>query len=145
MVGAFNRPRVVAALGMSKNRHVKMLLENKNEILEIIPGKARMVHVFAKEMRVKKLGERLEVNTVMDKGEDSEGGEKNMMTPVPVLKPKVQGELVGESESHCILVLKPEVLGEPDGSGEEDRPTMDELGRQMEKVDIVGQDRKSVV
>ena len=140
MVGAFNRPRIVATLGMSKNRHVKVLLENKNEILEIIPGKARMVHVFAKEMRIKKLGERLSVNTVMDKGEDSGGGEAYTMTPVPVLKPKVQGELDGESESYCIPVLKPEVLGEPDGSSEEDRPTMDKLGCQMGKVDTVGQD-----
>ena len=117
-MGAFNRPGIVATLGMSKNRHVKVLLENKNEILEVIPSKARMVHIFAKGMKIKKLGERLCVNTVMDEGEDSGGGVEYAMTPVLVLKPKVQGELVGELENHCIPVLKPEVLGEPNGGGE---------------------------
>ena len=51
---------------------------------------------------------------------------KKSMAPIPMLKPKVQGELVRESESHCIPVLKPEVLGEPVGSGEEERPTVGE-------------------
>ena len=79
---------MVATLGMSKNRYVKILLENKNEVLEVVPRKAHMVHVFAKEMKIKKLGERLRVDTLMDEGEDSRGDEEESMTPVLVIKPK---------------------------------------------------------
>ena len=65
---------MVATLGMSKNKHLKVLVENKNEVLEVVPSKARMVHVFTEEMIIKKLGQKMEVNTMKDEGEDSGGG-----------------------------------------------------------------------
>ena len=76
VVGAFNRPGMVATLGMSKNKHLKVLVENKNEVLEVVPGKARMVHVFAEKMIIKKLGEKMKTQLLEDEGEDSRGGEQ---------------------------------------------------------------------
>ena len=76
VVGTFNRHRMVATLGMLKNRHVKILLENKNDVLKIVPSKARMVHNFAKEMKIKRLGEKMRIDMVVDEGEDSGGGKK---------------------------------------------------------------------
>ena len=96
MVGAFNRPGMVATLGMSKNKHLKVLVENKNEVLEVVPGKARMVHVFAEKIIIKKLGEKMNTCTMKDEGEDSGGGAQANFAPIPVLKLKVPGELVGE-------------------------------------------------
>ena len=55
MAVAFNCLGIVATLGMSKNRHIKVLVENKNDILEVILGKARMVHVFRDEMIIVRL------------------------------------------------------------------------------------------
>ena len=60
---------MVATLGMSKNKHLKVLVENKNEVLEVVPGKARMVHVFAGKMIIKKLGQKMNLEMMKDEGE----------------------------------------------------------------------------
>ena len=81
---------MVATLGMSKHKHIKVLIKNENEELEVIPGKTKVLHIFAGPMVIQRLGQRLRWNRV--------GGGNSIQPCVPVLKPKVQGEPVGRVE-----------------------------------------------
>ena len=46
-------------LGMSKQKHLKVIKKNENEELEVILGKTKMLHIFAGPMVVQRLGQRL--------------------------------------------------------------------------------------
>ena len=48
----FNRKGMTTMLGMSKQKHLKVLIKNENEELKVVPGKTKMLHIFASPMVV---------------------------------------------------------------------------------------------
>ena len=97
------------SLGMSKQKHLKVLIKNENEEMEVIPGKMKILHIFAGPMVVQRLGQRLGWTKKMDSN-------NNMIPCITVLKPKVQGEPVGRVEEQSVPELNPKVPRDLDGS-----------------------------
>ena len=120
---------------MSKQKHLKILIKNENDELEVISGKTKVLHIFAGPMVVQRLGQRL---SWMKKVDTSD----HMIPCVLVLKPKVQGEPVGRVEEQSVPELNPKVLGDLDGSVQEERPVEGKLGCLSVKVDSTRQDKE---
>ena len=103
---AFNRLGISATIGMSKQKHLKVLLKNENDELEVVQGKSKMIHIYANPMVVQRLGQRLAWKE-----------KENKMPYIPMLKSKGQGEHVGRVEDRCIPELNTKELMDLDGIG----------------------------
>ena len=119
---------------MSKQKHLRILIRNDNEELEVVPGKTKVLHIFAGPMVVQRLGQRLRWAKRMDNN-------SSIQPCVPVLKPKVQGEPVGRVDEQSVPELNPKVPGDLDGSVQEERPVGGKLGCQVVTVEPTRQDQ----